>query len=114
LRTESQKKIRRSAHRLSYEMFYGPIPTGLVVMHSCDNPECTNPEHLSVGTYADNTADMMNKGRAVSSRWKSERITHCPKGHEYSEDNTSLNKYGHRRCRTCHRDTERTARRKGK
>ncbi len=51
------------AHRVAYELAVGPIPPGLLVMHSCDNPRCCRPSHLSVGTYADNTADMMAKGR---------------------------------------------------
>lgn len=52
------------AHRLQWMHRQGEIPDGHVVMHTCDNPACINPDHLRLGTQADNLADMRAKGRA--------------------------------------------------
>lgn len=51
------------AHRVAYEMHYGPIPDGLNALHRCDNRPCVRPDHLFLGTQADNVHDMHRKGR---------------------------------------------------
>jgi len=56
------RKIYR-AHCFSFELHKGPIPFGLIVCHTCDNPPCWNPEHLFLGTNATNAIDSMLKGR---------------------------------------------------
>lgn len=51
------------AHRVSYRLYKGQLEDKLVVMHSCDNVKCVNPQHLSLGTHKDNAADMKAKKR---------------------------------------------------
>jgi hypothetical protein len=54
---------KNRAHRFSYEVYKGEIPQGLLVLHSCDNPRCVNPDHLRVGTSYDNTQDKISRNR---------------------------------------------------
>ena len=58
-----QRGIKQLGHRASWEIYKGPIPKGMKVLHKCDTPPCVNPEHLFLGTMADNTHDACNKGR---------------------------------------------------
>lgn len=58
------------AHRVSWSIHFGPIPDVLFVCHKCDNPECTRPDHLFLGTHTDNMNDCISKRRhrAVTAR----------------------------------------------
>lgn len=58
------KFTKQMAHRVSYMLSRGAIPKGISVLHRCDNPGCVRPDHLFLGTQADNNADMLAKGRA--------------------------------------------------
>ncbi|HCB59169.1 MAG TPA: hypothetical protein DEP82_14940 [Arthrobacter bacterium] len=109
-------------HRLAYTETFGPIPEGTEVDHDCHNGTnctakpcphraCCNPSHLEAVTHAVNTK-RGNLGTVSTSRMK----THCPQGHEYSADNTtvSVNARGwrSRQCRTCNRERQRRIRAK--
>lgn len=55
----------RSVGQVVWEATYGPVPPGMLICHKCDNPPCMRPDHLFLGTHADNQADMARKGRAA-------------------------------------------------
>lgn len=62
------------AHRWSFAHFIGAIPAGLYVLHRCDTPSCVNPDHLFLGTQADNVRDCANKGRRNQRRAKKPKV----------------------------------------
>ena len=70
-------KTHVSAHRLAHELYIGPIPLGMVVMHRCDVRCCVNPDHLQIGTQLDNTRDCIAKGRARRGRFPGENSNHA-------------------------------------
>lgn len=100
-----QISVRRSksalAHRVAWELFKGDIPEGLCIDHLCRNRKCVNVEHMELVTLGENNL------RGESPPALNARKTHCPKGHEYADNNVIRDKRGYRRCRVCAREYER-------
>ncbi len=71
------KGYSTTAHRMAYILTHGPVAADLVVRHKCDNRACCNPQHLEVGTQADNIADMHARGRAGDCRNFGEKHGRC-------------------------------------
>src|SRR5229473_5578698 len=63
--TERNRQRHIIAHRLAWTLMRGPIPKGLWVLHRCDHPDCVRPDHLYLGTHADNMRDMSMRRRQV-------------------------------------------------
>ena len=97
------------AHREAYELFIGPIPAGQWVCHTCDNRRCCNPKHLFLGTVLDNNRDTSQKGRFWNS---APNYRFCKHGHEFTAENTRVDKRGERRCRACDRERQRRYKRR--
>lgn len=73
---------RKRAHRAAWEVSFGPIPLGMHVLHKCDRPLCVNPDHLFLGSQADNLADMRNKGRDNQSGLRNSALNALNPGRE--------------------------------
>lgn len=97
------------AHRVAWELLVGPISTGREMDHLCRVKRCVNPDHLEPVTHQVND----RRGIAGAVNGVRERSkTHCPYGHEYSPENTWVDRHGWRYCRACfqRRDCERAER----
>ena len=86
-------------HRLVWADANGPIPAGMEVRHTCDNPPCYNLAHLVLGTHAENMQDRLIRGRNPQAN-----KTHCINGHEFTPENTYQRPDGGRNCRACGRE----------
>lgn len=105
-----------AAHRYSYEIHKGSIPSGMVIDHLCRRKQCCNPEHLEPVTPKENVRRgvlrevVISRDPAISARFRAagrsvraknaRSQTHCKRGHEYTEANTRFFR-GIRHCRAC-------------
>jgi len=107
---------KHRAHRVSYFIAHGSLDSNLMIDHLCRNPQCVNPRHMEEVT------NRTNQLRGDGPSGTNALVTHCVRGHLFSEENTWIEMIGgfpHRRCRTCrkaasatYRSLERAPRRK--
>lgn len=86
---------RVMAHRIFFEHYHGPVPSGLEINHKCRVKCCVNPDHLEAVTHSENILHARRTGFS-----KPRPNTHCRNGHEYTEENTKIYK-GFKQCMAC-------------
>ena len=87
-----------ASHRYVYEIFFGKIEKGKIIHHICESKLCQNPFHMRlVSSFGRHTADH----HPESEPGKNKAKTHCVRGHEFTPENTIVEKSGKRKCRTC-------------
>ncbi len=91
-------KTEQRSHRVSWELFVGEIPEGLVIDHLCRNRICNNILHLEPVTTKENIRRGLS---GFFSRLRQISKTHCPKKHPYSKENTYITNKGFRECKEC-------------
>ena len=90
-----------STHRFSYLIIAACIPRELQIDHLCRNRRCVNPSHMELVTSRENSL------RGIGFASVNAKVTHCPKRHPYSEENTYITPQGSRGCRICLRNAKR-------
>jgi hypothetical protein len=95
------KRKQVTVHTLMLETFVSPRPEGMNGCHRDDDPVNNRLDNLYWGTQRQNVLDAVKSARHISVAKAAK--THCPHGHEYTEDNTYVRSDGHRECRACHR-----------
>jgi hypothetical protein len=89
-----------ATHRYSYELHFGPFDQSKIVHHKCHNKLCVNPNHLEL---ADSCGQHTLVCHPESETAKNKAKTHCMYGHEFTPENTIIERSGKRKCKTCER-----------
>lgn len=99
-------RVTRMVHALVAETFLGPIPKGMEVCHNDDSRRNNSVDNLRYDTHRNNILDITDRPNNFN-----KNKTHCSNQHEFTEENTWLDKNGGRHCRVCNRDRARERRR---